>query len=54
MKPAENAAAGGSHTKDVAIVGQMPALAKGRRVRVLGDWVHDQKWGPQLKARSFC
>ena len=43
-------ARGGSRV--VAVVGAMPTLARGRRVRVEGEWVMDKRFGAQLKARS--
>ena len=47
---AKGAAKGGSRV--VAVVGAMPTLARGRRVRVEGEWVMDKRFGAQLKARS--
>lgn len=35
------------------IVGTLPALADGMRVRLEGEWVDDQRWGKQFKAVSF-
>ena len=45
------AATAGAKARTVALVGSMPAVAKGRRVRAEGEWVLDKKWGAQLKAR---
>ena len=46
----KGAAKGGSRV--VAVVGAMPTLARGRRVRVEGQWVMDKRFGAQLKARA--
>lgn len=49
--PKASSAKGGSRV--VALVGAMPTLARGRRVRVEGEWVMDKRFGAQLKARSM-
>ena len=35
------------------VVGQMPGLAEGMRVRCDGEWVDDPRWGRQLRASRF-
>ena len=47
---AKGAAKGGLRV--VAVVGAMPTLARGRRVRVEGEWVMDKRFGAQLKVRA--
>jgi hypothetical protein len=48
---AAKGARGGSRV--IAVVGAMPTLARGRRVRVEGEWVMDKRFGAQLKARCL-
>ena len=51
--PAKGSAAKGARggSRVIAVVGAMPTLARGRRVRVEGEWVMDKRFGAQLKAR---
>jgi exodeoxyribonuclease V alpha subunit len=35
------------------VVGEMPGIAEGMKVRCDGDWVDDPKWGRQLRTRRF-
>ncbi|MGB0588351.1 MAG: ATP-dependent RecD-like DNA helicase [Myxococcota bacterium] len=35
------------------VVGDMPGLAEGMKVRCEGDWVDDPKWGRQLRTKRF-
>jgi exodeoxyribonuclease V alpha subunit len=41
-----------SAARSITVVGTLPSLAKGQRLRVAGSWVSNEKFGPQLKARS--
>ena len=42
----------GGRARTVAVVGTMPSVVKGRRVRAEGEWVLDARYGAQLKARA--